>query len=192
MSLNETKSSHPYLTKRIFNIVKKFTDTDFELPKRNIFWIILAPFTNLWLWILIIYIWIFAWVAVGTLKNIENKAKENLWISQNINNEEKEIEPTVDSEKLDLFIDFYKKNKDSWKYDFYIYSNKYDTNDYYTDLFIKKYEDWKFFVKNWARQYIIDKDDKDLWSFEVVKKDDRDWYIDETYSMEELKNIYFK
>jgi hypothetical protein len=190
MSLNETKSSHPYLTKRIFNIVKKFTDTDFELPKRNIFWIILAPFTNLWLWIAITYIAIIGVTAMESFKNIENKAKENLWISQNINNEE--IELTVDSEKLDLFIDFYKKNKNSWKYNFYLYSNKYDTNDNYTDLLIKKYENWKFFVTNWDKQYIIDKNDKDLWWFEIVKKHYTNWdIIDETYSIEELKKYLF-
>jgi len=56
MSLNETKSSHPYLTKRVFNIVKTFKDDSITLPKRNIFGILIAPLTNMWLWIILMYV----------------------------------------------------------------------------------------------------------------------------------------
>jgi hypothetical protein len=60
MSLNETKSTHPYLTKRVFNIVNIFWEKEVSLPKRNVLWILLAPFTSIWFWVIIIYVVYFA------------------------------------------------------------------------------------------------------------------------------------
>ena len=195
MSLNETKSSHPYLTKRVFNIVKTFKDDSITLPKRNIFGILIAPLTNMWLWIILMYVWIIAWTAaMQNFKNTEDKIKNNLWIEQIENNE------FIYSKKLEVIIKKYNEHKNDKNYVLSLYSDwlTYDDEEWnlvsyplkvtniQNNIFYFEYEKWEKIIK-WE----IKKDDKLLWWFDYDVDEEKNEYeyYEEEDSLEELKNI---
>jgi hypothetical protein len=98
----------------------------------------------------------------------------------------------VDKEKFDLFIDIYEKRKDDKNLKYYIYLNKYDTIDDYTSLRINKYEDGEFYVNSdYDENFIINKNDEDLWSFEIYDIEE-DYTYDETDDLLYIKKLLTK
>jgi len=197
MSLNETKSTHPYLTKRVFNIMKTFEDNSLKLPKRNIFWVLLAPFTNLWLWITITYLLIIWATALESFKNLEEKAKEMAWTNTTIETENiweilSKDYKTIDKKYLDIFTKIYNKYKNKWKYQFFIYNKKYDTSNQYTSLYITDFKNWTFYVENDWEKLKINSNDKDLWGIEINEVNNDSWYLTEEDDIEEFEKLLKK
>ena len=188
MSLNETKSTHPYLVKRIFNIVKTFENPNLSLPRRNIFGIILAPLTSMWLWIFIIYA-VIIWTAI--MEQYKKHTDENYVDNYEYSSSDSSVVSLSEGYR-ELFKDLFKKYKNSPSYEFYLYvDNVKNYNWQYIPLMVLDLKDNKYLLVSGAwKKYTLPIDDNSIWWFEIYDNKN-DITFSETTDINIIKN-YFK
>jgi len=109
----EAKSSKPYLTKRAYNIAKRFSEEKVKLKIRNPIWTILAPALSFSMFVLVFVWWIFyigyQKIETKIAKYMPKKEITKVNLEKYIKNEKQPIEQ---------FFEYYNKYKNKDKWDF--------------------------------------------------------------------------
>ncbi len=110
----EAKSSKPYLSKRAYNIAKRFSEEKVKIKLRNPIWAVLAPVLSFSMFVIVFA----SWIAYIGYQKIENKIAKYMPKKEKIT--KVNLEKYINNEKnpIDQFFDYYKKYNNKQKWDF--------------------------------------------------------------------------